>query len=141
MEVRPYVPDDFLAIRLQPAQVHAWGHLQNLQTACSLATSQECFTALVDGEVIACVGLITFWEGRRHVWAYLSRDAGPHLVALTWQVRRWLRYHGQGRIEAAIDPEFHASVRWARRLGFSREGRMAQYVPGKDYDLYARIGR
>jgi len=113
---------------------------QTWENAEGLAQS-DAHTALADGQVIACVGLIQHWPGRRFVWAYLAHDAGRHMLRLTWQVRRWLRYHGAGRIEAAIDPEFHASVRWARRLGFQREGTMRQYVPGKDYDLYARIGR
>lgn len=144
MEVRKYEPADFIAIRLQPEQVAAWKHLQNYETATALATAQECFTATVDGEIIACVGLIKFWEGRRYVWAYLAQNAGPHLVALTWRIRRWLRYHGKGRIEAAIDPEFKSAVKWALLLGFKNETpekHMKEYVPGRDYDLYARVGR
>lgn len=139
MEVRAYVPADLLAIELQPRQ-QAPG-MQTPQIAANLAESKEAFTATVNGEVIACIGLIEFWPGRRFVWAYLAAQTGPHLVALTWRARRWLRYHGAGRIEAAIDPTFRAAVRWACRLGFEREGTMREYVPGKDYDLYARIGR
>lgn len=138
VEVRAYVPDDFLIIVPQPMQNDGQ---QSIEVAHNLLASTESFTATVDGEVMACIGLIQFWPGRRLVWAYLAHNAGPHMLRLTRLVQRWLKYHGQGRIEAAIDPEFPASIRWAHRLGFQREGRMLQYVPGKDYDLYARIGR
>lgn len=139
VEVRAYVPEDFLALRLQPMQSQPIAG-QTEANADDLAASTESYTATVDGEVIACIGLIQFWPGRRLVWAYLAYNAGPHMLRLTRLILRWMRYHGQGRIEAAIDPEFPASIRWAHRLGFQREGTMRQYVPGKDYDLYARIG-
>ncbi len=137
MEVRKYQPDDFLLLRPQAMQV-ALMPWQTMEIANDLAQSTDTHTATVNGEVIACIGLIQHWPGRRYVWAYLAHNAP--MIPLTWKVRRWLKYHGQGRIEAAIDPQFDASVRWARRLGFKREGRMEQYVPGKDYDLYARVG-
>jgi len=137
MEVRKYEANDFLILRPQPMQegLMPW---QTMEIANDLAQSNETYSVTVDGEVVACVGLIQHWPGRRFVWAYLAWNAP--MVPLTWKVRRWLRFHGEGRIEAAIDPQFKASIRWARRLGFKREGRMKQYVPGKDYDLYARVG-
>lgn len=138
MEVRPYVPADFLAIDLDGAEL--LGRTQ--ANAEGLAASTEAYTATVDGRVVAVIGLVQLWPGRRYVWAYLSRDSGPHMLALTRRVRRWLRYHGSGRLEAAVDPEFAAANRWARLLGFrceTPEG-MREYVPGKDFLLYARIG-
>ncbi len=141
MEVRRFEPFDFLQIRLQPMQANLDHGGQTLENGCYLATSEEAYTATHNGEVVACIGLVQFWPGRRLVWAYLSADAGRCLIRLTWQIRRWLRYHGQGRIECAIDPEFPQSIAWAERLGFVRETPepMREWIPGKGFYLYARV--
>lgn len=140
MEVRAFEPFDFLRLQLQPMQANLSFGGQTIENGRALAQSTQAFTAVVNGDPIACIGLIELWPGRRMVWAYLAAGAGPHLVRLTWQVRRWLRYHGSGRIEAAVDPEFAASIGWAKCLGFVREGLMREWIPGKDFYLYARIG-
>jgi hypothetical protein len=141
MEIRPYVPDDFLAIDLQPMQkILSFGG-QTEDCARGLHQSQEAYTVTIDGEVMACIGLVEFWPGRRMAWAYLSGRIGRQMVELTWKIRRWLRYHGEGRIEAYIDPKHAAAERWAMLLGFQREGALSEWIPGKDYDMYARIGR
>ena len=114
---------------------------QTIENAKGLHASQDAFTATVDGNVIACIGLIEFWPGRRMAWAYLAQGVSAHIAELTDAVQRWLRYHGDGRIEAYIDPSYRCAKRWARKLGFEREGPLRQWVPGKDYDMYARIGR
>lgn len=141
MEVRSFRPSDFLEIQLQPMQAQITFTGQTLEHAQGLAQSDEAFTAIAGAEVIACIGVIRYWEGRRFIWAYLAASAGQHLRPLTREIRRWLTYHGQGRVETAIDPQFANSVQWAALLGFQCEGTMREWIPGKDFDLYARIGR
>lgn len=141
MEVRPFRPSDFLEIQLQPMQARVTFTGQTLEHAQGLAQSDESFTAVAGSEVIACIGVIRYWEGRRFIWGYLAESAGRCLRPLTREVKRWLTERGQGRIETAIDPQFANSVQWARLLGFEREGTMREWIPGKDFDLYARIGR
>jgi RimJ/RimL family protein N-acetyltransferase len=141
MEIRQFEPDDFLNLKLQPMQACLSFGGQTVENAQALRQSQESFTATVDGEIVACIGLIEFWPGRRMVWAYLSAGAGPHLLALTRRIRSWMRFFGKGRIEAAIDPQFEASVRWALLLGFQNETPfgMEEWIPGKTFHLYARV--
>lgn len=148
MEVRLYEPADLMALRLQPMQACLGLGGQTEENAKGLNASQDAYTVTVDGDVVACLGLVEFWPGRRQVWAYLSAMPVRQLLQLTRLAERWLRYHGDGRIEASIDPTFRStrsgrpnpSERWAQRLGFKYEGRMAQYIPGNDFLLYARIG-
>ncbi len=130
-----------MALELQPMQACLSFGGQTMENAVKLGGSDTCFTVVAQEQVIACLGLVQLWPGRRMAWAYLSAHAGPYLVPLTWKIRRWLKYHGRGRIETAIDPEFRASERWAIRLGFKNETpkHMEQWIPGKDFDLYARV--
>ena len=141
MEIRPYVPDDFLAIVLQPMQKCLSFGGQTAENAMGLHASQEAWTVTLDGEVMACIGLVEFWPGRRAAWAYLSEHAGRCLFPLSKAIRRWLRYHGEGRIEAYIDPTHPNAEQWARLLGFWWTGPLPEWVPGKDYDMYVHIGR
>jgi RimJ/RimL family protein N-acetyltransferase len=141
MEVREFHPYDLQTLKLQPMQSCLQESASSVQHGMALKEAGDCFTATVDGEPIACIGLVNHWEGRRYVWAFLSDDAGKALVPLTRAIQRWLKYHGKGRIETAVDCRFDAAVRWAELLGFQREGRMRHWAPtGDDFWLYARIG-
>jgi hypothetical protein len=72
----------------------------------------------------------------------LAENAKKYRLSLHRAIKRYLRYHGGGRIETAIDPNFPESIDWAERLGFQREGLMAHWTPdGSDWLLYARVDR
>lgn len=97
--------------------------------------------ALVDGdEVLACAGLSVQWEGRAVGWALVSGNAGRRMVELHKAVRRALELHPFRRVETTVYAGFDAGHRWARMLGFEREGCMRAFAPGgEDCDLYARV--
>lgn len=139
MEVREFHPYDLEALSLQPMQADSKA-LVTTQHGMALKECGDCFTATVDGNPIGCIGVVNHWEGRRYVWAYLAHDVGIHMISLTRAIKLWLKYHGQGRLETAVDCRFDAAVRWAEMLGFEREGRMRHWSPtGDDFWLYARI--
>jgi RimJ/RimL family protein N-acetyltransferase len=140
MEVREFHPYDLEELQLQPMQAD-YKPIATTQHGMALKEAGDCFTVTVDGIPIGCIGVVNFWEKRRHAWAYLSQDAGKHLVPLTRAIRRWLKYHGEGRLETAVDCRFDAAIRWVEMMGFEREGKMRQWSPtGDDFWLYARIG-
>lgn len=60
------------------------------------------WTALADGEVIACAGLVEMWRGRACAWGLLSADAGRHMTALTREIRSRLDGVAFRRIEIAV---------------------------------------
>jgi RimJ/RimL family protein N-acetyltransferase len=139
MEVREFHPFDLDGLRL-PLFTPRLGGATLTEHAMGLKAGGDCFTATVDGSPIACVGLIQWWAGRRYVWCYLSDNFCRHTVALTRAIHRWLKYHGEGRLETAIDPQNEKAIRWAERFGFEREGLMRRWTEtGADMFLYARI--
>lgn len=139
MEVREFHPYDLDKLRL-PVFTPRLGGASLTEHAMGLKAGGECYTATVNGEPIACIGLIQWWEGRRYVWAYLSDDFCKYTVALTRAIHRWLKYHGHGRLETAIDPSHEKAIRWAERFGFEREGLMRHWTEtGADMFLYARV--
>lgn len=140
MEVLQFVPEHFQHLFLQPAQSCMAREIHNPEYVKSLMAAGDCYTATTNGIVVACIGLINFWPGRRHAWAFLAAEIEHQMIPLHRNVKRWLNYHGEGRIEAAVDCDHAAAIRWAEMLGFEREGRMRQYTTdGRDCFLYARV--
>jgi RimJ/RimL family protein N-acetyltransferase len=140
MEVREFHPYDLEDLQFQPMQADYKEETISTQQGMALKEAGDSFTATVNGIPIGCIGLVNHWKGRRYVWAYLSDEAGKHMVSLTRAIKRWLKYHGEGRIETAVDCRFEEAIRWVEMLGFEREGKMRHWSPtGDDFWLYARI--
>lgn len=138
MEVREFHPYDL--DRMNVSALPRLGGETLTQHAMALQAHGSCWTATVRGDAIASIGLITFWEGRRYAWAFLADDFPQHALSITRAIHRWLRYHGAGRIETAVEPRDEKAVRWAERFGFVREGLMRHWTPeGTDMYLYARV--
>lgn len=92
-----------------------------------------------DGRVLCVAGVYSPWEGRAAAHAILASDCGPRLLSIVRAIGAYLKTAPFERIEAYVEtsrPECH---HFARLLGFNREGTMARFQAGLDYDLYARI--
>lgn len=139
MMVVPYKPEHLVSMVLQPSQQYLQRYITP-EVAESVAHHQA-FSGLVGDEVVGCAGVIKVWEGRGIAWAYLSHRSGPHMVAITRAVKRFLDVCGLRRVEMAVDLEFEDGHRWANMLGFRLEaGRMAAYrSDGGTCSLYARV--
>lgn len=121
MEVQGFAPADLYALALQAQQLGMQIDLDDPSYGAALAKAGPCFTATHNGDVIACIGVLTQWPNYGKAWALLSENAGPCMLALTRGVRRWLRFHNPGRIDTAVDCGFPAAIRWAEMLGFTNE--------------------
>lgn len=140
MEVREFHPYDLDAVTI-PVMGERLGGTSLTQYAIDLKQGGEAFTATVAGVPIACIGLIKYWEGRKYVWAFLAPDFCKHALSVTRAIRRWLKYHGTGRLETAIRCVDPRAVKWAEGFGFEREGLMRRWTEdGQDCFLYARLG-
>lgn len=130
------MPGDLVGFKPQAAQA-ADIDCDALQSAFG-----NSWTALVGGRPIACAGLVEVWEGRAYAWALLATDVGPHLLAVTREIRSRLAATPCRRIEMAVADGFDAGCRWARLLGFYCETPqpMRGYLPdGRAAWLYARV--
>jgi hypothetical protein len=138
MEVRRFKAEDLFLLRPQPRQEPT-----HRMVGRDLAESLEAFESytVIDGaRVIACGGLVPQWANRSLAWAYLSADAGRHMVAITRIVRRFLAVAGVRRVEAHAT--WGAACRWLDLLGFRCETPepMPGFLPdGTPAWLYARV--
>lgn len=124
--------------------------LQQEQRQFACALTQEYVQSLIDhghawtvidGEtIVACAGFVEHWHNRAYAWALIGDEAGRRMVPLTRIVRQFLDQSPWPRIETAVDEAFEAGHRWAKLLGFEKEGVMRHYSPeGRDCALYARV--
>ena len=140
MSLIPFSPWHLLRIQpsLQPQQAGFKG-LESKAYADSLRSGGPCWTLADDwARPVACGGLFTQWDGRAIAWAFLTSHV-PMLEA-TRRAREVLDMAGVRRVECWVDVDFKAGHRWAKLLGFEREGLMRSFCPdGRDNVLYARI--
>lgn len=140
MNVVPYQPEHLQDLILQPAQAMLQPMMRDREYADQLAQTSEGYTWLVDGKVIACLGVIPIWENRAAAWGLIGENARRHLTFVHRGVRRFLDLTQYRRVETPVSTNFVEGHRWARMLGFVNEGTMRAYMPdGSDCDLYARI--
>ncbi len=136
MQIVEYKPAHLHTLALQPHQQHLGVALRAHGWAEQVADAGPCWTALVDGQPIACAGFQECWEGRAIAWAILGQSAGRHMAALTRAVRRALAAHPAERIEAQALLDFAPAARWARLLGFKPETVLERFHQGRDYQAF-----
>jgi len=140
MKIIPFEPDHFTQLLLQPSQAMLQPTLSDPSYGPSLKAAGPAYSLEVDGAILAAAGFVPQWDNRALVWALISKEVGPHMVGLTRAVKRALSLHHYRRVETHVASDFAEGHRWARLLGFEREGRMRAFTPqGDDCDLYARI--
>lgn len=106
----------------------------------ALLEGQRSFTGMVDGEVVACAGVVQQWPGRHACWALLGPTAAKQILWITREVRKVLDAV-PGRIELTVRSDFPAGQGWARLLGFEVETpRLKNFGPeGEDHVGFLRI--
>lgn len=109
-------------------------------------TLEQCgpaHTAMRDGKVLACIGLMPIWEGRATAWAIMAQDIGGiDYLAIHRAVKRFMKLIGYRRIDATVVWHFENAIRWAEMLGFKRETPepMQNYGPdGQAHYLYSWV--
>jgi len=100
----------------------------------------DSWTGMRDDEPVFCAGTVQHWPGRSTVWAYIHKDAAPHML---WISRIVLNHLAKvpGRIECTVRCDFEKGHRWAEMLGFSVETPLLRaYGPeGEDHTGYTRF--
>ena len=116
--------------------------LANPQYGEALAAAGPCFTGFVDDRAIGCAGVICLDENRDrgHVWALMTAQTGPHMLAITRAIWGFLRTTAIRRLETQVFIDWPPGPRWVEMLGFEREGLMRRYTPdNRDAWLYAKV--
>lgn len=103
-----------------------------------------CRTCWDGDRPLGVLGAWPAWSGVAVVWAVLTDELLARPMTLCKGARHWIDYvvdrEGIRRLQTTIEPGHDAALRWARWLGFEREGLMERASPqGGDLWLYARV--
>lgn len=143
IEIVPYCAAHLMMLNEQDTEKY-WGEVVNTPGyAKSLEKAGPAHTAMRDGQVLACIGLMPMWNGRASAWAIMAKDiGGVNYLAIHRAVLRFIRLMDYRRIDCTVAANFPAAIRWAELLGFTRETPepMQGYAPdGSAHYLYSRV--
>jgi hypothetical protein len=139
LEVFKFKPADLDELRLQPAQEYLAAFVGRPGYGQELVEAGPCYTGRYHGKIVICAGVVNLWQGRGSAWALLAGDAGKCMRQIHREVETFLDNCGIRRVEAYVYPDFEPGHRWARMLGFEREGLMRAFQQGADMYMYSRI--
>lgn len=140
-EIVRFLPAHLRAIKLQPWQEMDAESMRQPGYADALSAMGEAYTVMLDGEPVACMGVVPLTPYRAQAWALISEAWTPTMRMVTRAALGWLQQTRYRRVEAVVSADFEAGHRWARMLGFEVEGgrRPAFMVDGSDGYTYARV--
>jgi len=140
MQIVALTPEHLLRVPLQAAQGWA-GAFMTPQLADEIVASAALGASAVEnGRVIACAGLMQLHQERAQAWAMFSAQALARFKTLHRVIQATLNAARWRRVEMYVDCQHDKAQAWARRLGFECEGRLRSVTPdGRDCYLYARI--
>jgi RimJ/RimL family protein N-acetyltransferase len=101
------------------------------------------YTVIIDGELVFCGGFILMGWNRAEAWTLMSDLFYKYPKACFKICRDYtnkvINEYGLKRVQAIIDVDFEAGVRFAERLGYEEEGRLKAYGPdGEDMLMFGR---
>ena len=140
IQIVPYKAEHWDNFKPQDAQNALYGLVD--QPTREMMEQYEGYTGIVDGEVIGFCGVIEMWPGRAIAWAWLANCLGRKMIFAHRAVEKFLEMYKIGRLEAIVDTNHPAAIRWIEMLGFKRETPepMQNCLPGGNSAyLYARV--
>lgn len=140
VEVVKFKAEHILSIRKQDhdaIELPSYNYEQYLK----IENLKHSYSIVVDGIVMACVGIVEYWSNRGEAWAVIDRYAGPKMLSIVREMKLLFSIVDCDRIEAAVIHNFKQGHRLVKLLGFELEASiMRKYgVTGFDYSLYARV--
>ena len=102
------------------------------------------FTAIDNGYLIACAGIIPLWSGVGEAWFLASERVHeytrPIIKAVKKDFNRIIEEQKFVRVQAAVRVDWKQAQRFSRFLGFEEEGLMKKFGPdGSDYYRVSRV--
>jgi hypothetical protein len=111
--------------------------------ATALATLGNAYTALSNGRVLGCVGILPLWMGVMDLWMYIGKDAFADkrtiLKIINIYLEALIEKYDIHRLQAMVKSDYVAGLRFAKFFGFESEGEAKQYGPNKEN--FTRVAR
>ena len=102
------------------------------------------FTGLVYDKPIAAGGVFHLWDGVAEGWVLATKDIYKYPIFCAKHIKQRteiiLKANKIKRIQTSVKADCDVALRFAKWLGFKKEGLMESYGPdGSDFVRFARI--
>ena len=106
----------------------------------SIEVSQDAYTVVEDGKVIACGGVALTEDGIGKAWAFFSDDAGKYMYKITKMVLKYLpTFREYDKIVASVEDNFEQGNKFMNLVGFTKEKFIENFLPnGASVNMYGR---
>lgn len=142
IEIRKYDPQDYITIQKRKFDALA---LLSFPDPIDMARSflrGPAFT-MVNGDIIACGGVLKLWKGVGEGWLLTSPLIELHRVAFgraaVRTIERLMDDLQLERLQTMVDAEHWVSRGWLQWMGFEPEGVMKKYLGGRDFIRFAKV--
>ena len=143
IEVRQYVPDDYITVNRRYFDSLTIMHFPNPRSVANNLARGPAFTGLADGEIIACGGILPLWKGVGEAWVVSSELVSLYPITFAKVIWRKMKAIIEEleleRVQTTVDAEHKVSQRWLERMNFKNEGVMRKFLGGRDYYRFAWI--
>jgi len=102
------------------------------------------FTGLVNNKPIAAGGVFHLWDGVAEGWVLATKDIYKYPIFCAKHIKQRteiiLKANKIKRIQTSVKADCDVALRFAKWLGFKKEGLMESYGPdGSDFVRFARV--
>lgn len=102
------------------------------------------FTGLVNGKPIAAGGVFKLWDGVAEGWVLATKEIYKYPIFCAKHIKQRteiiLKANKIKRIQTSVKADCDVALRFAKWLGFKKEGLMESYGPdGSDFVRFARV--
>ena len=102
------------------------------------------FTGFVNNKPIAAGGVFHLWDGVAEGWVLATKDIYKYPIFCAKHIKQRteiiLKANKIKRIQTSVKADCDVALRFAKWLGFKKEGLMESYGPdGSDFVRFARI--
>lgn len=133
--LRPFRAEDVLEVQSRNDNLLSKSE-DGLYWTKVFAERGPAYTALLEGKVVGCAGVMIIYTGVGEAWGLISEELAQYKFWLHKTVKRKLYEimvkHGLHRLQATADIRHEVAVNWLLALGFEEEGILRQHGPNKE---------
>ena len=144
-QIIQYEPEHALRIaEMNKRQEEEWLPAVDIKKWCNACKDGgPAYTMMVDGEPVACAGIILQEWNKADAWALLSILFYHHKIkvyrVMKAGIESLIAERQLRRVQAFIDPRYPSAVDFIECLGFEFEGRLKKWGPqSEDFFIFAR---
>lgn len=144
LTIAPFKKEHFCQIKPREPNLSMSKGLGDISRFAELYEHNPAISIFHGAEIVGSFGVVVLWPGVAEAWVYVGNEVENHKIEFHRIVKCLLNDVINNlklrRVQAAIDANYEIGLAWAKRLGFSEEGKLHMFgVNGEDYIMCAKF--